>query len=174
MTSRPRRQLPHGFQEKTTPDGRTYWIDFRPQPPSWLPPADVRADNPMNYLESHSYKSSTESSDIHLPKGVTKHYTPSGSVYYVDSRPRACWVDPRTVDFAIDAEREGYTQNSEVLFTGGEILGKSFNRDFRLFFRLLTVGQEPPPEAHIEYRLLMDLTKWRVGKLRCVSHATRM
>ncbi|KAB5595260.1 hypothetical protein CTheo_1338 [Ceratobasidium theobromae] len=148
MTSRPRRQLPHGFQEKTTPDGRTYWIDFRPQPPSWLPPADVRADNPMNYLESHSYKSSTESSDIHLPKGVTKHYTPSGSVYYVDSRPRACWVDPRTVDFAIDAEREGYTQNSEVLFTGGEIL-------------------EPPPEAHIEYRLLMDLTKWRVAQ--CLS-----
>ncbi|KAJ1310463.1 hypothetical protein OPQ81_007196 [Rhizoctonia solani] len=83
--------------------------------------------------------------DIQLPKGVEKHYTPSGSVYYVDSRPRVSWVDPRTIDFTIETERDEYFQNSALLFTGGEYL-------------------EPPPDAHIEFRLLTDLTKWRIAQ----------
>ncbi|CAE6503141.1 unnamed protein product [Rhizoctonia solani] len=146
MSPRPRRYLPHGFQEKTTPDGHTYWISFRPLPPSWLPPADVCADNPEDDCESMSdVKGPFSQEEIRLPKGVEKHYTPSGSVYYVDSRPRASWVDPRTVDFTIDTEREEYVQNSTLLFTEGEYV-------------------EPPPEAHIEFRLLMDLTKWRVAQ----------
>ncbi|CAE6434095.1 unnamed protein product [Rhizoctonia solani] len=150
MAPRPRRYLPHGFQEKTTPDGRTYWISFRPLPPSWLPPADVCADNPKLFPEG-DYESVSDikvpfaPEDIRLPKGVERHYTPSGSVYYVDSRPRASWADPRTVDFTIDTEREDYTRNSTILFTGGDYL-------------------EPPPDAHIEFRLLMDLTKWRVAQ----------
>ncbi|KAG8734451.1 hypothetical protein FRC11_009980 [Ceratobasidium sp. 423] len=82
---------------------------------------------------------------LQLPKGVEKHYTPSGSVYYIDSRPRVSWVDPRTVNFTIEAEREEYARTSTLLFTGGEYL-------------------EPPPETHIEFRLLMDLTKWRVAQ----------
>ncbi|KAL5636168.1 hypothetical protein ACGC1H_004849 [Rhizoctonia solani] len=150
MSPKPRRYLPHGFQEKTTPDGRTYWISFRPLPPSWLPPADVCADNPKLFLKDDfesisDIKESLSQEEIRLPKGVEKHYTPSGSVYYVDSRPRASWVDPRTVDFTIDSEREEYVQNSTLVFTGGEYV-------------------EPPPDAHIEFRLLMDLTKWRVAQ----------
>ncbi|CUA72215.1 hypothetical protein RSOLAG22IIIB_00878 [Rhizoctonia solani] len=150
MTPKPRRYLPHGFQEKTTPDGRTYWISFRPLPPSWLPPADVRADHPNMFPEQdcESVSDTKEPSvheEIRLPKGVEKHYTPSGSVYYVDSRPRASWVDPRTVDFTIESEREEFVQKSRLIFTGESNI-------------------EPPPEAHIEFRLLMDLTKWRVAQ----------
>ncbi|CAE6367453.1 unnamed protein product [Rhizoctonia solani] len=150
MAPRPRRYLPHGFQEKATPDGRTYWIDFRPLPPSWLAPADVRANNPDLFSEDDcksvsDIKTPLALENVRLPKGVERHYTPSGSVYYVDSRPRASWVDPRTVDFNIDTEREEYAQNSTMLFTGGEYL-------------------EPPPDAHIEFRLLMDLTKWRLAQ----------
>ncbi|CAE6459333.1 unnamed protein product [Rhizoctonia solani] len=150
MAPKMRRFLPHGFQEKTTPDGRTYWINFRPLPPSWVPPADVCAENPTLLPKGDSesisdIKEPLAPEDIRLPKGVEKHHTPSGSVYYVDSRPRTSWVDPRTVDFNIDREREEYIQNSTLLLTGGELL-------------------EPPPDAHIEFRLLMDLTKWRVAQ----------
>ncbi|CAE7059296.1 unnamed protein product [Rhizoctonia solani] len=148
MPPKPRRYLPHGFQEKITPDGRNYWISFRPLAPSWLPPADVRADNQTLFPED-GCESVTDiklaPGDIQLPKGVEKHHTPSGSVYYVDSRPRASWVDPRTVDFAIDTERDEYLQNSTLLSTEGEYAG-------------------PPAESHIEFRLLMDLTEWRVAQ----------
>ncbi|CAE6431909.1 hypothetical protein BN14_00029 [Rhizoctonia solani AG-1 IB] len=150
MAPRPRRYLPHGFQEKTTPDGRTYWLSFRPLPPSWLPPVDVRADHPKLFPDDDCESAEDINAPfalehIQLPKGVERHYTPSGSVYYVDSRPRASWIDPRTVDFTIDTEREDYARNSTILFTGGEYL-------------------EPPPDAHIEFRLLMDLTKWRIAQ----------
>ncbi|QRV86721.1 HlyD domain-containing protein [Ceratobasidium sp. AG-Ba] len=146
----PRRYLPHGFEEKRTPDGRTYWINYRPLPPSWLPPADVMADFPNLYVAEDAdsaadVKTSGSFKEIILPKGVQRHYTPSGTVYYVDARPRASWVDPRTVDFSIDKERDTYAQTCEVLFTHGEFL-------------------EPPPETHIEFRLLSDLTKWRVAQ----------
>jgi hypothetical protein len=162
----PHRYLPHGFEEKRTPDGRTYWIDYRPLPPSWLPPADVAADFPKIYLESDSdtaadVKTSFATESIKLPKGVQKHYTPSGSVYYVDSRPRATWTDPRTVDFNIDRERESFASSCEVIFAKGEFLGEQALPRYPHVSPLSIV--EPPPEVHIEFRLLMDLTKWRVG-----------
>ncbi|KAG8760783.1 hypothetical protein FRC12_009505, partial [Ceratobasidium sp. 428] len=146
----PRRYLPHGFEEKRTPDGRTYWIDYRPLPPAWLPPADVANDFPKIYMENDTdsaadVKTSFATKELKLPKGVQKHYTPSGSVYYVDARPRASWTDPRSVDFTIERERDAYTEACEVLFTDGEFL-------------------EPPPEVHIEFRLLSDLTKWRTAQ----------
>ncbi|KAG9102974.1 hypothetical protein FRC06_000623 [Ceratobasidium sp. 370] len=123
----PRRYLPHGFEEKRTPDGRSYWINYYPLPPSWLPPADVAAEFPNLYMENDGdsaadVRTSIATKDIKLPKGVQRHYTPSGSVYYVDTRPRASWTDPRTVDFSIDRERDAYTRTCEILFSNAEIL----------------------------------------------------
>ncbi|KAG8738734.1 hypothetical protein FRC10_006569 [Ceratobasidium sp. 414] len=123
-----RRYLPHGFEEKRTPDGRSYWINYYPLPPSWLPPADVAADFPNLYMENDNesaadVKTPVTAKDIKLPKGVQRHYTPSGSVYYVDARPRASWTDPRTVDFNIDKERDAYAKTCEILFSDGEFLG---------------------------------------------------
>ncbi|KAG9081343.1 hypothetical protein FS749_007732, partial [Ceratobasidium sp. UAMH 11750] len=67
-------------------------------------------------------KTSIAAKDIKLPKGVQRHYTPSGSVYYVDARPRASWTDPKTVDFTIDRERDAYARTCEILFSDGEFL----------------------------------------------------
>ncbi|KAF8758859.1 hypothetical protein RHS01_03071, partial [Rhizoctonia solani] len=131
MAPRPRRYLPHGFQEKATP---------------MAVHIGLTSDHSLILAGTRRYiKTPLALENVRLPKGVERHYTPSGSVYYVDSRPRASWVDPRTVDFNIDTEREEYAQNSTMLFTGGEYL-------------------EPPPDAHIEFRLLMDLTKWRLAQ----------
>lgn len=124
------RLLPHGFVEKRTPDGRSYWIDYRPSPPSWLLPSDVSCVSPkpsvrgeLDSISTGDIKTSPVVENIALPKGVEKHHTPSGPAYYVDTRPRVSWIDPRTVDFNIDRERLDYVNTCSLLLTDAEPSG---------------------------------------------------
>ena len=124
------RHLPHGFVEKRTPDGRNYWINYRPSFPSWLPPSDILCASPKfpaggetDSIGTDDVKNSLATESIVLPKGVERHYTPSGPAYYIDMRPRASWIDPRTVDFTIDRERLDYANTCNLLITEGEPLG---------------------------------------------------
>jgi hypothetical protein len=70
-----RKHLPHGFDQHEAPDDRTFWVDYRPRPPTWT---DPRSDP-----------------DQPLPPGWEECISPDGTPFFVQKGPRITWEDPR-------------------------------------------------------------------------------
>jgi len=75
MENHPAYELPGGVEYQVDPEGRRFWIDRRPQPPSWT---DPRRDQVPNEL-------------------VDVHTTPDGNTFYIDRTPRITWEEPKDI-----------------------------------------------------------------------------
>ncbi|KDQ17880.1 hypothetical protein BOTBODRAFT_52716 [Botryobasidium botryosum FD-172 SS1] len=135
--------LPHGVEEKETPDGKRYWIDYRPSKPSW---DDPRA-----------------SSGDPLPPGVERYITPDGVPYFVNRSPRVTWMDPRSRPARPQGKYENASEKSMVSSDlGRDLEGKE---DVPRSYLTLPSPGPLPVTAHVEYALLMDLTRWRFAQV---------
>ncbi|KDQ17924.1 hypothetical protein BOTBODRAFT_29236 [Botryobasidium botryosum FD-172 SS1] len=131
--------LPHGVEEKTTPDGRTFWVDHRPGKPTWEDP------------RSHS-------SDP-LPPGVEQHITPDGVPFFINRNPRVTWSDPRTSARPAQAPAR---KDSSAHFT--EKAGKDIYEDEKEDL-VLPQACPMPAVADAEHVLLMRMTRWRMSQV---------
>ncbi|KAJ7675766.1 hypothetical protein DFH06DRAFT_1292026 [Mycena polygramma] len=104
--------LPHGWERRIDPQGRTYYVDHstrtttwhRPQPPVVAPrapappgPSPARTPSVGNPAAAATAPAQTGAyADVPLPLGWEERRTPEGRPYFVDHQTRTTtWVDPR-------------------------------------------------------------------------------
>lgn len=151
------------IERRTDPDGKEYWIDYRPSPPSW---EDPRAD-PLDPM----------------PAGVQVHCTPDNRTYYVDTRPKLSWTKPEGADFTGEGDRKlgggshpvQWSTRSDTLRSGtlvppvvpGRNESLSSASSPRNFLLSLCISDFSNISlflpVHPDLRLLLALSRWRFG-----------
>jgi E3 ubiquitin-protein ligase NEDD4 len=83
--------LPEGWEIRTDPLGRTYYVNHDTRSTTWVRPSPNQA---VDHQAQEGETTTTDSGS--LPAGWEERYTPEGQPYYVDHNTRATtWVDPR-------------------------------------------------------------------------------
>ena len=84
--------LPHGWEERQTPDGRPYFVDHNSRTTTWLDPRLANA--PASIFSSTTTQTALNLGP--LPSGWEMRMTSSGRIYFVDHNTRTTsWDDPR-------------------------------------------------------------------------------
>ncbi|KAG8990802.1 hypothetical protein FRB90_001605 [Tulasnella sp. 427] len=135
----------HLVECRTDPDGKEYWIDYRPSPPTWQ---DPRAD-PLDPM----------------PPGIQIHCTPDDTKYYIDTRPKLSWTRPANVDSTTEVGKPG--SRSERSITEQKLRSDTL-RSGTLVPPLFpgrngTLSSTVSP-LHPDLRLLLALTRWRFAQ----------
>ena len=91
--------LPPGWERRTDPLGRAYYVDKTNNVTSTRPPTNQATNNGTQNGETNTTRdndTNTAAGAGPLPAGWEERYTPEGRVYYVDHNIRTTtWVDPR-------------------------------------------------------------------------------
>jgi len=85
--------LPAGWEMKTTPDGRVFFVDHNRQHTSW--------EDPRLSSKTRSFKLHNSATDNigSLPPGWEERVNKDGRIFYVDhNRQKTQWEDPRLLD----------------------------------------------------------------------------
>lgn len=102
--------LPSGWEQRYSPDGRSYYVDHNTRTTTWVDPRRTQA---VQFVTSGSAASGKlpVSQLGPLPSGWEMRLNPTGKVYFVDHNTKTTtWNDPRLVD-AADASIPQYKRD---------------------------------------------------------------
>ena len=127
--------LPHGWEERQTPDGRPYFVDHNSRTTTWLDPRLANA--PASIFSSTTTQTALNLGP--LPSGWEMRMTSSGRIYFVDHNTRTTsWDDPR--------------------MPSDDPSAPQYKRDFRrkvVYFRSQPAMREVPGKCDIKIRRSM-------------------
>jgi len=88
--------LPHGWEERYTPEGRPYYVDHNTRTTTWVDPRRQTIIRVVGPNGQGSSQSQTISQLGPLPSGWEMRLTSTARVYFVDHNTRTTtWDDPR-------------------------------------------------------------------------------
>ena len=90
-------QLPHGWEERYTPEGRPYYVDHNTRTTTWV---DPRRQTVIRVMGPNGQNSALQPQTISqlgpLPSGWEMRLTSTARVYFVDHNTKTTtWDDPR-------------------------------------------------------------------------------
>ncbi|KAG8877046.1 hypothetical protein FRB97_003760 [Tulasnella sp. 331] len=134
-------------ESRVDPDGRVFWIDYRPLPASW--------DDPRSNLNEA------------LPDGVHSHVTPDGRPFFLDGRPRLSWTKPREYGDDIREEDPQSKTTTPSLTASANMRERIDTGSTKVPSALESRRRTGSPDSqlHAELQLLMELTRWRLAHL---------
>ncbi|KAG9008618.1 hypothetical protein FRB93_006537 [Tulasnella sp. JGI-2019a] len=135
------------IESRVDPDGKTFWIDYRPLPATW--------DDPR-----------TATGEKTLPDGIKGHHTPAGRPFFVDTRPRLSWAKPVGYGGEVcEGEPDGVSCPSFPGFTASlPRVDTGFTKVPSTPVSRKSTGSSAS-QLHPDLKLLMTLTRWRLAHL---------
>ena len=136
--------LPGGWEQRYTPEGRSYFVDHNTRTTTWLDPRSLHQVRPVTQISTEDSLSQLQVAQQKaaatlgpLPSGWEMRVTSAGRIYFVDHNSKiTTWDDPR-LPSSLDASVPQY------------------KRDFRrklVYFRSQPIMRLAPGQVHIAVR----------------------